>query len=96
MPTITSRARVSIPVALLLGLITVVSGAAEQHDPPHFNITHNSPWEGPRGESKGELCLVGSRNCLSMNRRHPPRLCLAAPQRCEGDVGRLERLEGHR
>lgn len=92
MPMITSRITSRIPVALLLGLVTVAGGAAEQHD-VHVgaNITHNSPREDSPGRWRGQICLVGSRNCLDMD-RHPPRLCLLAADRCEARPGRIERL----
>ena len=93
MPIITSRATVKIPAVLLLGLATVANGAAEQQAAHSAsNITHNSQREGTYGRPKGQLCLVGSRNCLNVD-RHPPRPCLLAPHQCDGDVGRLERLE---
>ena len=92
MPTITSRAAVKIPAALLLGLLTVVSGAAEQHSVQATNSTYNRRSEGDGGQSKGQLCLVGSRNCLSMG-RHPARPCLLAPDQCDGSPGRLEPLK---
>ena len=93
MPMITSRSAAKILAILLPGLAAVVSGAAEQQDVRSApNITHNSQSEGSHGGSKGQLCLVSSRNCLNAD-RHPPRLCLLAPGRCDGDAGRLERLE---
>ena len=92
MPMITSRAAVKIPAALLLGLATFVTAAAEQHDVPAANITHNSSSEGSHAQPKWQLCLVGSRNCLNMG-HHPARPCLLAPNQCDGDAGRLERLE---
>lgn len=93
MPMFTSRVSVKIPVALLLGLVTVVAAAAEQHyGYAAANSTHNSRREDSPGRWRGQLCLIGSRNCLNLHRQ-PPHLCLLTPQRCDGEVGRLERLE---
>jgi hypothetical protein len=93
MPMITSRSAAKILAILLPGLASVVSGAAEQQDAhATTNFTHNSQSEGSQGHPKGQLCLVGSRNCLNVD-GHPPRLCLLAPHQCDGDAGRLERLE---
>jgi hypothetical protein len=93
MPMMTSRVTAKISVALLLGLASFASAAPEQHDfPAVANITHNSQGEGHRAQSKWQLCLVGSRNCLSLD-RHQARPCLLAPNQCEGDAGKLERLE---
>jgi hypothetical protein len=93
MPLFTSRAGAKIPASLLLGLVTVVSGAAEQHDTRvATDTTHNSGPEDSPGRWRGQLCLVGSRNCLSLDRR-PLRLCLLSPQRCDIGEGRIERLE---
>ena len=93
MPMFTSRFAVKIPLALLLGLVTVGSGAAEQHDGlAAANTTHNSRREDSPERWRGQLCLVSSRNCLNLERR-PPRLCLLTPQQCEGEAGRLERIE---
>jgi len=92
MPVNTSRATAKIPVALLLGLATVVSAAAEQQDvPAAANITHNSQLEGGRAQPKWQLCLVGSTNCLKLGRQARP--CLLSAPRCEGDAGRIERLQ---
>ena len=92
MPAITSRATVIIPLALLLGLATVISGAAEQHDARSAANTRNSQLEEPRTQPKWQLCLVGSRNCVDVA-GHPAQICLLAPHQCDGDAGRLERLE---
>jgi hypothetical protein len=88
---ITSRAAVKIPAALLLGLAAVISAAAEQHDIPTANITHNWQPEGSRAQPKWQLCMVGSRNCQNVG-GHPARPCLLAPQQCDGEAGKLERL----
>lgn len=92
MPMITPRATLKIPAALLLGLTAFGSAAAEQQDIPTANITHNSRSEGPRAQPKWQLCLVGSRNCQNVDPR-PARPCLLAPNQCDGDAGKLERLE---
>jgi len=91
MPVITPRATTKVPAALLLGLATVVSGAAEQQDaPPTVNITHNSQVEGHHPQPKWQLCLVGSTNCLNLGPEARP--CLLSVARCQGEAGRIERL----
>lgn len=93
MQMLTSRAGAKMPAVLLLGLATMVSGAAEQHDTRvATDTTHNSRREDSLGRWRGQLCLVGSRNCLSLD-RHPPQLCLLSLQRCDIGEGRIERLE---
>jgi hypothetical protein len=93
MPMFTSRAGMKMSAVLLLGLVTVVGGAAEQHDARvSTDTTHNSRREDSLGRWRGQLCLVGSMNCLSLD-RHPPRLCLLSPQKCDIGKARIERLE---